>query len=174
MTTLSPFGEQSLTVVAAAFDDRRSAQAVASELEHEPALEGEVAVIRPGDPLTARKLEPEQAGIWRTALRSHLIFGIAGALAGVTLSAVLVASWPAATLSPGYTLMAVTMFSTFFGMMFAGLLTLRPDHDRVITAVRRALRAGRWAVVVRPLDEARARMAMSRLRGLGATPVRSF
>ncbi|HSC87238.1 MAG TPA: hypothetical protein VLC09_08215, partial [Polyangiaceae bacterium] len=133
MTLLNPFGERSLTVVAASFPDRRQAENAASALLQEtPALQGEVAVIRPGDPLVDRKLEPENQGIWHTLIRSHLLFGIAGGLVGIVAALVVIAAWPAAALSPFYTTLFVGVFGAFLGMIFAGLLTLRPDHGYVV------------------------------------------
>jgi len=37
--------------------------------------------------------------------------------------------------------------------LIGGLLTARPDHAWVIATVRRAVRQGRWAVVVHPLSQ---------------------
>lgn len=169
MTTLSPFGERSLTLVAADFDDRDAALAAASSLQGD-----EVSVIAPGDPLAARKLEPDQRGIWRTLIRSHLILGAGGALIGVTVALALIAGWAAAASSPLYTLVFGVVMGAFLGMIAAGVLTLRPDHARVIRRVHAALRRGRWAVVVRPLDGLHARSAYAALQAAGAHPMRSF
>jgi hypothetical protein len=174
MTVLSPFGERSLTLVAADFEDRTSAERAAETLKRDPELDGEVAVIRPGDPLTSRKLEPEQRGIWWTLVRSHIVFGIAGAAAGAAIALMLIGTWAAAADSPGFVTLFVTVMGAFFGMMIAGLVTLRPDHGIVIRQVREALGKGRYAVVVRPLDELRAQVAMARLRRFGAAPMRSL
>lgn len=169
MTTLSPFGERSLTLVAADFDDRASALAAASTLPDE-----EVSVIAPGDPLVASKLEPDQRGIWRTMIRSHLILGVAGALVGLAASWALTANWAAAAGSPGFTALFAGVMGAFAGMIIAGALTLRPDHGLVIRRVHAALRRGRWAVVVRPLDAAHTQATLSALRAAGAHPMRSF
>lgn len=169
MTTLSPFGERSLTLVAADFDDRASALAAASTLPDE-----EVAVIAPGDPQVARKLEPDQRGIWWTMIRSHLILGTGGLLLGLAAAWVLTTTWAAAASSPGFTALFAAVMGAFMGMMIAGALTLRPDHGLVIRHVRTALRRGRWAVVVHPVDGLQTRAALSALRAAGAEPMRSF
>ena len=83
MNPLSLFGERSLTLVAASFDSHGAAERAAYALKQSTGLDGEVAVIDPGDPLARRKLEPEQRGLWTTLLRSHLILGVAGVAVGV-------------------------------------------------------------------------------------------
>jgi hypothetical protein len=176
MTLLSPFGERSLTVVAASFDDQRAAESAASELLKEtPALQGEVAIIRPGDPLVDRKLEPENQGIWLTLIRSHVLFGTVGALMGMSAALIAIAvPWPAAALSPGYATLFSGVFGAFFGMILAGLLTLRPDHGYVIRKVHAFSGRGRWSVVARPLNEDCSRAAYASLLHSGFGAVRSF
>lgn len=173
--TLSPFGEQSLTLVAASFDDRVAAEQAASNLKADPALDGEVAVIAPGDPLVSRKMEPEQRGIWHTLVRSHVLLGAVGAVLGLAMALALIfAGWPAAADSPAFAILFLIVMGVFFGMMAGGLITLRPDHGFVIRRIRDALSKGRWAVVVRPLNESCAKTAFAKLQHAGAAPLRSL
>lgn len=169
---LSPFGEHSLTLVAAVFDDPARAEQAAAALRHEPGQH--TTVIRPGDARAARKLEPEQHGIWRTLLRSHALFMPAGALVGALAALALAAFWPAAASSPYFTMLFLALMGGFFGGLVAGLLTLRPDHGIVIRRVRAALGRGACAVVVHPVNEMRARAAMAALERAGAVPLRSL
>jgi hypothetical protein len=174
MFNVKPIAEKSLTLVAASFDDRVQAEQVASTLKRDPAVDGQVSLIAPDDPLAARKMEPDQRGIWRTMLRGHVVFGVLGALAGAAIAFAVIAAWPAAASSPGFTLLFLTVLGTFFGGMVGGLVTLRPDHDAVIQQVHAAQERGQWAVVVRPLSEACARSASTTLEAAGATPMRSL
>ncbi len=175
MSSLTPFGEQSITLVAASFDGRQGAENAVLTLEEGAHLSGATQIIAPGDPAFDTKLEPEQKGIWRTAIRSHVLFGILGAVLGAaTAVALILAPWPAASSSPGFALLFATAMGTMFGMIVAGLLTLRPDHGVVIDRVRQWLRWGRWVVVVRPVNEIHASAAYRMLKGLGAEPIRSF
>jgi hypothetical protein len=175
MSFLTPFGEQSITLVAASFDGRQGAENAVSALEEDAHLSGASQVIAPGDPSFVTKLEPEQRGIWRTLVRSHLLLGILGALLGAATAIVLIlAPWPAAASSPGFTFMFATVVGVIFGLMLAGLLTLRPDHGVVIDRVGEWLNWGRWVVIVRPVSEAYASAAWRMLKDLGAKPVRSF
>ena len=170
---LTPFGEHSLTLVAGVFEDPVRAEQVAESLRHDPGLH--TTVLHPGDEQAVRKLEPEQRGIWRTLLRSHALFMPAGALLGLVVAWLLVAAgWPAAADSPFFTMLFLGLMGTFFGGMLAGLLTLRPDHAVVIRRVRTALARGRHAVVVHPMNEMRARAAMSALQRAGVMPMRSL
>lgn len=169
------FGERSLTLIGALFPDFASADAAQRSLKRDAALVGEVMMIGPDDRLTAMKIEPEQKGIWGTLWRSHVVLGVGGFLLGLLASAALWASgWSAARLKPGYTTLFITVLFSFAGGMLGGLLTLRPDHARVIGKLRRALNQRQWAVVVRPTRAEHAALAMEPLQQLGAGPLRSF
>mgnify|MGYP006174973895 CR=1 FL=1 len=84
MNKLSLFGERSLTLVAATFPTRAAAVDAATTLQAELPQAG-VDLIHPHDVNLARKLEPESQGIWRTAIRSHLVLGLAGLVLGAGL-----------------------------------------------------------------------------------------
>ena len=87
------FGERSLTKVAAVFDSRGKAQTAVMHLRQAAGMEeSQVQLVGPDDtagvvdaPLS-RKLEPEQSGIWHTLIRTHVVTGSIGAIAGGLLS----------------------------------------------------------------------------------------
>ena len=175
MHVLSVFGERSLTVVAAAFDDKRQAESAADNLRRQIDRIGTVAVVSPNDTEVARKMEPEQRGIWRTLVRSHLILGVGGILVGlIAAMALVLAPWPAAAASPGLTALFGGTLGGFLGMMAGGLVTLRPDHGAVIRSLREKLKIGQWGVVARPMDEASAERAVAALADAVGTPMRSL
>lgn len=171
--SLSPFGERSLTLVAGIFGDDRAAAAGAATLRRQMPSAA-IAVVQPHDPELARKLEPEQRGIWRTLVRAHMWLGALGLVAGLGFAALLTATWPAAAASPGFTTTACAVFGLFAGGLAGGLLTLRPDHDRVIMRVRADTDGGRWAVVAHPLDQDQAEQARATLADAGGEVVRSL
>lgn len=173
--TFSLFGERSLTLVAAAFNDRQRAETAASILKEDPALYGQVSIVQPGESHVGRKLEPENRGIWRTLVRSHVVLGAGGLLVGLAVAAALIAwPWAAAAGSPGFTALFCGVMGAFVGGMLGGLVTLRPDHGVVIRQVRDRLAHGQCAVVVHPLSEGRAKEAFDILQGAGGSPVRSL
>jgi hypothetical protein len=174
MTNVSPFGEKSLTLVAATFSDQARATDAATELRADmPHVE--VDLVRPHDADFARKMEPESAGIWRTAIRSHLLLGPAGLLVGALVAATLVAlEWPAAVTSPMLTTLFLATLGLFAGLMLAGLFTLRPDRGSVTLSIRRRNRAGQWAVVAHPRSPAQSDWVVDRLRRAGGTVIRSL
>ena len=175
MAVLNPFGEESLTLVAASFPNQNSAEMAAADLMHSaPRVDGDVDIVRPGDPRLQTKQEPETASILQTLLRSHSIFGIAGAVAGVLIALGLIISSPAGTLSAFFTISISALIGGFIGMLFACLVTLRPDRAFVIRKVRSLARRGRWAVIVRPHSQHGAEAAFDRLEEQGGSPVRSL
>ena len=166
------FGERSLTKVAGIYPSAQSAEdARARLLRSGKWAEGQVVLLTPSDArmsrrgIMARKMEPESRGIFRTILRAHLFTGLVGFAVGV------VAWWwlwrtgnPLIGRSPGLSFVAFAFFGTVFGLMVGGLISLRPDHARVINIVRNALRAGQWAAVAHPLDAQQADDAVQMLR----------
>jgi len=174
MPQVGLFGEQSLTLVAATFQDQAIAAEVATELRADmPQVE--VDLVRPRDADFARKMEPESTGIWHTAIRSHLALGPAGLLLGALVAATLVArGWPAAASSPMFAILFLATLGLFAGLMLAGFLTLRPDRGRVTLSIRRRNRAGQWAVVAHPRSVAQSDWVVDRLEKAGGTVIRSF
>lgn len=172
---LSPFGERSTTLVAACFDTRASAELAAAGLNKASEGGEKVYLILPNDAHAAEKLEPESRGIVRTLWRSHLLFGVFATLIGAGAGLGLVAlPWPAAASSPGFAVLFSAVFGLFAGLMLAGLVSLRPDHGYVIDKVMQAVRRGRWAVVMHPLNRVRARVAAQALEATGAHPLLSL
>lgn len=176
------FGERSLTKVAAVFDNRKSAEYAADHLKQAGRINpAQVNLVGPEDtsgPANApmsRKLEPEQNGIWHTLIRAHVFTGTLGAISGVLLYIALTVSGNDTILStPFMSLFVLVFFGTIFGLMVGGLLTLRPDHYRVIALVRRAVAAGRWAVVVHPATHRQIEFVLNELHHRSKQVVRSF
>lgn len=157
------FGERSLTTVAGLYENAGAAYRAADALRavrRPPRID----LIPPGDPDLGRKLEPESRGIWRTALRAHFWLGLAfvlvGALAGIGLVA---SGWGAAAASPLFTVFFCAVLGGFVGLLFGGLLTLRPDRGALIAKVREASDAGRWAVVAHPVNPMQEQVAREQL-----------
>lgn len=176
------FGEQSLTKVAAVFENQQSAETVAQHLRQVGGMEdAQVKLVGPTDgagvvePPLSRKLEPEQAGIGRTMLRAHAITGLVGVVAGALLYLMFrLAANTAVVSNPWLSLGVMLFFGGIFGLMLGGLLTLRPDHYRVMAAVRKAIKRGRWAVVSHPVNHEQTTLIVDELRRRGAQFVRSF
>lgn len=173
------FGEKSLTKVAGIYTERDQADAMVGRALRLPGMQRtQVRLLGPQDArasrcdLVARSLEPEQAGIFRTLVRSHLVTGIAGAVVGVLFYAWLLrGGQPMVAGSPLLAFVAIVGFATTFGLMAGGLVTLRPDHIRLISQVRSSLRAGYWAVVIHPTDSHQALVSQDLLQGSGAEKV---
>jgi hypothetical protein len=174
MSNASLFAERSSTLVAATFRDRAAAVDAASALQaHMP--QAEVDLVRPQDKDFARKMEPDSQGIWRTAIRSHVVLGLIGMGLGAACAATLVGvGWPAAVESPVLAALFLSNLGLFAGLMLAGLLTLRPDRGRVTLAIRRRNRAGQWAVVAHSTSPAQLERAVLSLQKSGGTVVRSL
>lgn len=176
------FGERSLTKVAGLFADQDAAQHAAEELKQHVHLDDEqVKLVGPADSREARnaalsrKLEPEQSGIWHTLIRAHVFAGSVGAVLGILIYlGLFLTGNPAIVSTPWMSFLVMLFFGMIAGLLVGGLLTLRPDHYRVIAAVRRAVKHGRWAVVTHPVTPAQIEQTVHELRGRGYRVVRSF
>ncbi len=141
--------------VTAELSSRESAEAVMEEVAEDPELRSaRLELVEPGDERLGKKLEPENRGIARSALKSHLVLGLLFLIAGLSIAWLLVTFGPPVTRSnPVEVFIALALVPTLVGMLLAGALTLRPDHDPMIYATRRAADAGYWTVVVHCKDE---------------------
>lgn len=155
MSTLDMSGEKYSHLASGQFDARESAdRAIASLLQGGMLRMEQVSLIQPGDNTLDSQVEPETDDIRRTLVKSHFILGLAGLIVGLLLATGLVIFGPEATRSsPLMTYIGLGVISTFFGLLLAGLFTLRPDHDHVLTDVRSASGEGRWTVVAHCADE---------------------
>lgn len=167
------FGERSLTEVAGFFAQKNEAEDTMKQiLGSGTAHPAQVRLLGPQDADPAqgyrlgRTLEPESAGIARTVIQRHVVAGMAGAMLGLAVYFWLLhASHPLLTSSPWVAFIAIVGFATALGLLLGGLVTLRPDHVRLISHVRSALRQQQWAVVAHPLDArqaARLRQALEK------------
>lgn len=104
-----------------------------------------INIIKPEDPNLSKKIEPESHGIAKTILKSHGILGIVGFI----LASILVAAGPTFTQnSPLPTYLALSFFGLLIGLMVAGAITLRPDHDPLINEIIEASHHQQWTVIV--------------------------
>ena len=162
-------GELSQSKVAAVFPDEVAAQRAARELAAALSLgEAQVQVITPAEPHPGRKLEPESRGIWRTIVRAHVSLGIAGAIVGLLVFALLYELGVAFVVNSAVAAALVLLgFGAVAGLFLGGFVSLRMDHDRYVQATRDAMQAGRTTVVVHAFSSAQRDQAAELLRGQG-------
>lgn len=162
-------GELSNSKVAAVFASEALAREAAAVVRAALQLgDAQVQVITPGDAHPGRKLEPESRGIWRTIVVAHVRLGIVGAVLGLLAFAVLYAmGLPFITQSPVFAGAVLFGFGAVAGLMLGGLVSLRPDHDPYIQAVRTGLEAGRSAVVVHAFSAEQRAQAAAALQARG-------
>lgn len=176
------FGERSLTKVAGVFPARAQAEQAARRLTVASGFQDEqVKVLAPQDgawaraDVLARQMEPEERGIWSTIIRAHVLAAVIGFLLGAALCLVLwLAGQPGVRSTPGLALVAMAGFGATFGLLAGGLLSMRPDHGRVIALVRQYLRDGRWAVVAHPDTPEQAAQAEDTLKDGSERVVRTL
>ena len=176
------FGEKSLTKIAAIFDSRGRAETTALRLRQAAGMsESQIKLVGPMDTVgivdapLSRKLEPESTGIWHTMLRTHLVTGLLGMVLGALLYLSL---WllgnPSVQSHPMLMLFVTLFFGTIFGLLLGGLLSLRPDHYRVMAAVRKAIKRGGWAVISHPINHEQTRDVIDELQRHRVNMVRSL
>lgn len=164
------FGERARSKIAAAFDTQQEAEHALESLRTAADFgSGQLQLVAPFEKDYGRKLEPESQGVARTAAKTHLILGPIGLVLGVLVWIVLFAMDMAVIRSsPLVSAIAIIFFMTVAGLLLGGLLTARPDHQRVIQEVRSATEAGKWSVVVHPLSPAQHEVATAALHRQGA------
>ena len=173
------FGERSVTKVAGLFSQKSQAESFVQQMLRSGALQAsQVRLLGPQDAKLARQdifgqaVEPESRGMVRTFLQTHMVGGMAGAALGIAIYAWFRnAAHPALAAAPVMAPLAMIGFATALGLMFGGLLTIRPDHVRLITRVRSALRHNQWAVVTHPTSAEQTARVREMLEGGDAAEV---
>ncbi|MFP4273315.1 MAG: hypothetical protein ACLFQH_04455 [Halothiobacillaceae bacterium] len=156
MTQVEIISERYPHKVSAVFNNGPRARDAASALTDKIGLSwDQVELVAPDDPKLSKKLEPESGRIFRTLLFSHLWLGIAGLVAGLILAGVLVGmGFDFATTRPMWVFIIAGGFGIVGGMLLAGLVSARPDHEPVILKAENASDKGNWTVVAHARDEA--------------------
>lgn len=136
--------------LAVIFDNESSARNIAEILRNALRLNrNQIHVIGPNDRHPGSGLEPEDRGIWRTMVRAHIWLGIAGAIGGLLLFAILFFIGIEFVVANALTTAVIAIaFGGVFGLMFGGLITLRPDHMPYISMAQSALRKGKYVLAV--------------------------
>ena len=151
---LNVIDEQYPGKVVGVYNREASAKKMAEQLISEGGfLTEQLSVVRPDDGNFAGKLEPDSKGIGRTLLKSHLILGSAGLVVGLLVASLLIIiGSPFAASSPVMMLSSAAILGTFLGLLVAGAISLRPDHDGPINSARHASHHHQWSVVVQTKD----------------------
>ena len=174
------YGERSLTKVAGLFTQKSQAESSMAQMVRAGGLQqGQVRLLGPQDArisrqeIFSRAVEPEGGqAMARSFWQAHAVTGLAGAAAGLALFMwFLREGQPMVASSPLLAFLAMVGFGTTFGLMFGGLLALRPDHVLMITRVRSALRHNRWAVVAHPTSPEQTARVKAVLEGSSAEVV---
>jgi len=152
------------------FENAASANAAILALNGTPGLQtASVALVGPGDPDLARKLEPESLGIVRTMIRTHIAMGSVGLGLGLLLAfGLMAADVQMVTANATTAIVTISAFGLVFGLMFGGFLGLRPDHDPILHKARESSSAGKWFVVVHARNSSQRDQAGRVLEGLGS------
>ena len=176
------FGEKSLTKVVGLFADKKQADAAAFEVQKAPGMAPwQSRVLGPQDSkmsrhnLLARTMEPEQGGIFKTLIMAHSVAGFLGAIVGGLLFFWLYRGGNGMVVaSPMMALFPMVGFGAVLGLLLGGLISLRPDHVWLITAVRSALEQNQWALVVHPTDADQTAAVKQALNNSGANILKSL
>ncbi len=151
--------------MAAIFSSDADATQAAEAVRAATDLSGrQVIVARPGDRHLGRELEPEDRGIWRTLVRSHIWLAVAGAVTGLLLFLLTFFSGvPFVTQNVIWAVGVFIAYGTLVGAMVGGLGTLRPDHIPYIRAAKSALKEGKYVVTVHAETPSQMQAAKCRL-----------
>lgn len=141
--------------VAAVFGSEQAANAARQKLIDQGKIKPDViSIVKPDDSELSKKIEPESKGIAKTLVKSHVWLGLGGMLLGFVIASILVTIGPEISRSsPLFMYIVFVNFGLVFGLMFAGAISLRPDHDPLITQTVEASREHHWSVVVQTDDQ---------------------
>tara|TARA_R110000764_G_scaffold174561_2_gene261033 strand:+ start:257 stop:769 length:513 start_codon:yes stop_codon:yes gene_type:complete len=136
--------------VSAVYPDEFKARAGLQSVLSSSGLTSSVTkLVAPHDNHFDQKLEKNDKKVGLFMLKAHLSFAIFGIILGLLGAVILAFYGPAYTqASPVFTAIALSVLGFFFGLMLAGLVSLRPDQDGVVNQTREATQEGKWVVVV--------------------------
>lgn len=141
--------------VAVVFGSEQAANAAKQKLMDQGKIKPSVInIVKPDDSELSKKLEPESQGIANTLVKSHVWLGVIGLVVGLIIATILISIGPDIARSSPLQIYIVFIFlGPIIGMMLAGAVSLRPDHDPLITQTVEASNEHRWSVVVQTDDQ---------------------
>lgn len=178
MKTLEPHltGEKYDHKIASIFEVEKNAQQAADALRQQTSLgDHQVFVITPNDSHPGWELEPEDRGIWRTMIRAHVWLGLAGLVTGLVVFLVLFGLNIRFVVENAVASALIAVgFGGVIGMMFGGLVTIRPDHMPYVSMAQSALRKGKFIVAVHAKNNDQLQEAQSALQKFNAEVIRTL
>lgn len=137
--------EKYSTKIEAIFDSREAAlDARRRMVMYTTINSSEVRILSSADDDWQRQIEPETKGIFKTIIKSHYRLALVGLFLGWFVGfSMIVANLPAATSSPFLLLVFMSFLGTMIGLLGGGIVSLRPDHDAVISQARKAIDKGK-------------------------------
>lgn len=113
-----------------------------------------VKIIAPNDEFQGRKLEGRSKKIGSNMLRLHLRHTLFGFVIGMAIAFLLVQFGPAlAQNNPFFTYIALISPGVFIGLFYAGLRSLKPEHDAINQQAMKAKEENYWTLLVETQDE---------------------
>jgi len=109
----------------------------------------QINIVRPHDAQAGHKIEPETNAIGKLLMKSHVAFGGLGLILCLILASLTSGFGPTfVQSSPLLAHLALGTIGVFLGLIVAGVVSLRPDHDPLITQTLEACEHDQWAVIV--------------------------
>lgn len=168
-------GEQSNTKIVAVFKTKRAAEQCAQVLQQHGLDPNQLDVVGPNESHYDRKLEPEDQGVKRTAVKAHVRLGLVGFIIGwliwgglYFMGNTLVTSGPFTSLIP------IVFVSTVAGLLWGGAVTMRPDHQTVVQTVDSAVHEGLWPLIIHSRSGEQTHLVRQTLSDLNIETTRSL
>lgn len=162
--------------VAGIFNDEMTANSAKETLiDYGHFTERHINIIEPNDDNAGHKIEPETQAIGDVLGRSHFICGSMGLLAGLLLASLLSSIGPLfAQFSPLLTHLALGIIGTFVGLLIAGVIALRPDHDPLINDAIEATQQNKWALIVQAKERGDRQRARQLLQPIAVSVTETY
>ncbi len=160
--------EKKVRKVEAIFAARQEAEQAVKYLISETGIPLQhVQVIDGADPSYEKKLEPEPQLIRRTLWRTHGVLGLAGIILGLLLGLGLaIAGVGAVVANPALAIATLAFFGAMLGLIAAGVMSLKPQHDAVNMDAVQNLNEGKVLVLVMAEASEEAKRAKACLKPL--------
>lgn len=132
-------------------------------------------IVRPKDKHISEKIEPESKAIIKFITRSHWVLGGLGLVIGLVVASALALIGPEMTQSsPMYTYLAFAIIGTFLGLLIAGVVSLRPDHDPLITQTMTASQQNQWTLIIQTEDQEKLTKVYEMMESISASVTKTL
>jgi hypothetical protein len=130
------------------YESKQEAEIAASLIDAKSDDVNQVKIIAPDDMNAGEKLEMPSRALGKGLFKTQVWYWLLSIFVGAFVATMAVYFGPKlTTYNPMFTFIAAISLAIYLGVFFTGIVSLRPENDKINLAVTETMKKGKWSVV---------------------------